>query len=96
MPDKENNIVKSEDVQENKTLEKVKEVIEKNKKKIVYGGTAFLLVSTNILSAKISGKISSKNSYAEGFSSGFEHGVNKVMKNASMLGKGLNSFKKRG
>lgn len=85
---KENIIIQNEEIHENeKVIEKVKKVFDQHKRAAVIGGGLFILVSTNIISAKITGN--------KAYNRGFSDGIEKVMNNSSMLGKGLNAFRKR-
>ncbi len=85
---KENITIKDEEMHESeKLIEKVKKVFDKHKRATVIGGCLFVLVSTNIVSVKITGK----KEYGRGVLDGME----KVMSNPSMLGKGLNAFRKK-
>ncbi len=84
-------IIQNQETQEGEKLtEKAKKVFEKHRKVIIGGGTVFVLVSTNLITAKITGN----KAYNKGVINGISEGIEIVMNNSSMLGKGLSAFRK--
>lgn len=94
MEDKENNLVPNEEKHECENLtEKVKKIFMKHKKEIAIGGSVILVVTTNIITAKITGNNAYNRGVADGILEGTNKGIDIVMNNSSMLGKGLNAFR---